>query len=317
MDTVPHRLRAALFLFLTSLGCSDSSGPTGTASDRIIFTGRGPTAGIPAIQALFSVPLEGGPAVQLTPDSMFSGMWVRQEVSPWVSPDGQRIAVQVEDWSSGQWQLTLFTVDTSGALLSVASLPRVECCGTVALSPDGSRVAWFAGGYLYIAAPDSTAVQATYFDSTVTFTDLEWSRDGGSVAYVAIPRNQDGQVWTVRLADDFRRQLTHSSGYKASPAWSRDGRWLALAWAEGYGSEQEIHRVRTDGGGTEQVVVGGAGVSARLPSWGPGDSLLALALSRGAPSNGASDGVTVIRPDGSRAGTLATGYIQVSPAWGN
>jgi len=113
----------------------------------------------------------------------------------------------------------------------------------VALSPDGTRIAWVearpnadrtptahsvifirdaAGGTpRHISAGDGTGLGEEH--------GLAWSRDGKQLAFLS-DHEKPGQLqlYVIPAAGGVARQLTHLTGYAAYPKWSPDGQTIAL-----------------------------------------------------------------------------------------
>src|ERR1051326_4296527 len=125
------------------------------------------------------------------------------------------------------------------------ALARVHQFKEVALSPDGSMVAWTEAippkdG----SGPAKTAVfvknlrDARDAVRRVTIEPASgnspaWSRDG-RLAYLATVDSGDQlQLFVADRQGRGARQVTKINGYLAEPHWSPDGRTIALLWIEG------------------------------------------------------------------------------------
>jgi dipeptidyl aminopeptidase/acylaminoacyl peptidase len=129
---------------------------------------------------------------------------------------------------------------------ALAALARIPRFSEVALSPDGGRVAWVApvlgkDGPVPRRSRISVADVATGRTARVTAgtgadadeAGLAWSPDGRSLAFLSdagTPGQQ--QLWVADLAAPPRR-LTSVRGGLAAPAFSRDGKRIALLHVEG------------------------------------------------------------------------------------
>lgn len=317
MIKVSRDLPTLLLLALALIGCSDSTEPAETVPRQLYYIkGSGSYPYSPWYDRLYGLALDGSGSVQVIPDSTLAKFNLNQYFPPWISPDGRQIKL-ITGYSDST--ASILTVDQFGSVLSVIPFPDgVPFDPRAAFSPDGTRLAWFGKGYLNLAAVDGSGIQKIYFDSLASFAggDVAWSRDGRWLAYATWHYSQlapytpmDIRLWTRRLSDGFARPIANLGEVAQLPAWSRDGRWLTFI------SGGEIHRVRSDGSGTEQVVYADASRPAQSASWGDGDSLLAVA---------AVPGIVLIRPDGGGQRTLLTvqgGLMFVSwragaPQWG-
>jgi Tol biopolymer transport system component len=86
----------------------------------------------------------------------------------------------------------------------------------------------------------------------VSGTDLDFSRDGKWVAYVAIPQ---GSIWRCRIDGSDCLELTKPSEQAALPRWSPDGSQIAFMSVE-TGKTWKILVVPATGGAPRQVIAG-------------------------------------------------------------
>src|SRR4029077_1378182 len=132
-------------------------------------------------------------------------------------------------------------------------LGKTVLYGDVALSPDGSQVAWLQS----IAATTSkqTYVSKTTAGSSATRIDIgngsdrvdagpAWSPDSKTVAFFSnagegeVPAglaSDQKQLWTVSADGSGAKTLTKLSGYAARPHWSHGGKQIAFLYIEGAG----------------------------------------------------------------------------------
>jgi dipeptidyl aminopeptidase/acylaminoacyl peptidase len=125
--------------------------------------------------------------------------------------------------------------------LTLDDLPGIPEVFSLALSPDGSRLAFV------VETADETVNRTRHRLLVRTLDDRgrpagatrtvtrggaklgqpRWSPDGRTLAYVD-DRGGTSQLWTWDPATDERRRLTaHPTGV-GTPAWSPDGRWLVV-----------------------------------------------------------------------------------------
>jgi dipeptidyl aminopeptidase/acylaminoacyl peptidase len=124
-------------------------------------------------------------------------------------------------------------------------LGKTVLYGDVALSPDGSRVAW-------VQSTAATTSKQTYISKTAagsSATKIEvgnsedrvdaepaWSPDSKTLTFFSNAGEGDQkQLWTVNAEGSSAKKLTKLSGYAARPRWSRDGKQIAFLYIEGAG----------------------------------------------------------------------------------
>jgi len=81
-------------------------------------------------------------------------------------------------------------------------------------------------------------------------TDLDYSKDGKWVTYVAIP---DGTLWRARADGSKRLQLTSGAERAALPKWSPDGNQIAYVSLKP-GESWKLYLIPSEGGTPEPVV---------------------------------------------------------------
>lgn len=140
---------------------------------------------------------------------------------------GARVTVAV----NGPDSTCLLASDLEGrAVTTIASLPAKS----LARSHDGRWIAWTSGSWTRsrVMVSDSAGGHTRALtDSAAAWYNLAWSPDDRSIA---VTRNAPGagmQVWLLDPAGGGARALTafpDSLGRPQWPAWSRDGRRIAL-----------------------------------------------------------------------------------------
>src|SRR5437764_2474678 len=128
---------------------------------------------------------------------------------------------------------------------AVDSLIDVRTFHEVAVSPDGSKVAWSesllgrdkapTGNYVvYVAdlrSPSAAPRRVTAGVGTNNYAehDIAWSPDSRRIAFLS-DRDKPGQLelYVADAAGGRARKLTDLKGYLSTPGWSPDGRRLAL-----------------------------------------------------------------------------------------
>ena len=124
-------------------------------------------------------------------------------------------------------------------------LGKTVLYGDVAVSPDGTRVAWVQS----IAASTSkqtytrqisgnTAAKLVEISTSGDRTDFDpaWSPNSRTLAFFSSPgQQQQRQLWTVNADGSGPKKLTNLNGYAARSRWSHDGKQIAFLYIEGAG----------------------------------------------------------------------------------
>ena len=125
---------------------------------------------------------------------------------------------------------------------SMQSLFAVRRFEEVAISPDGSRVAYVEGqhsGYaIYVAERNaasatpqriSAAADSAHHDET----DIAWSPDGKRLAFLSDAESAGQlQLYVSNLDGRPAQKLTTLTGFLDGPAWSPDGKQISLLFTE-------------------------------------------------------------------------------------
>jgi dipeptidyl aminopeptidase/acylaminoacyl peptidase len=137
------------------------------------------------------------------------------------------------------------------ALLSAESMQLTEqlgktvLYGDIALSPDGTNVAW-------VQSTAATTFKQTYVrgmsgNTSATMIDipspggridsgLAWSPDSKTLAFFSkAGASEQAQLWLVNADGSHPQKVTSLDGYAARPRWSHDGKKIAFLYIEGAG----------------------------------------------------------------------------------
>jgi Tol biopolymer transport system component len=115
---------------------------------------------------------------------------------------------------------------------------------------------------------DGVSKQFVPYLSGMSAEGMDFSKDGQSVSYVAIPQ---GTLWRSKLDGSERLQLTFPPLQIASPRWSPDGKQIAFM-ARLPANLWQIYLVPAGGGSPQQVV--SDGTNEGEPEWSPSGNLL-------------------------------------------
>ena len=185
---------------------------------------------------------------------------------PRISPDGQRVAVQInDDAHSGIWIL-----DIGAGTLRMLATPAD------ATSPlwtdDGKRVAFgsgFPGAYLIQWAPaDGSGEVETLIQSNHPIVPEAFSRDGTQLVFREDSLNPS--LFVGELADEgSRAPFLATEASESSATLSHNGKWLAYV-SDSSGAPEVFVRPFPGPGGETLVSTGGGS----SPVWGPDDTEL-------------------------------------------
>ncbi len=115
------------------------------------------------------------------------------------------------------------------------SMPHAKQIGQVALSPDGTRLAYFAGHQLTIAGVDGSQPHVVSVQGDLALRDVSWSVDSKQIAFIADLAGETpvSQVWTAAADGSGLAKHTEMQGYVSTLRFAPDGSRLALLFIEG------------------------------------------------------------------------------------
>lgn len=144
----------------------------------------------------------------------------------------------------------------------------------------------------------------------ISATDVSFSPDGKSVAYVSVP---EGILWRSNVDGTHRLQLTQASLHTALPKWSPDGKHIVFM-GQTPGANWRAYLIDSDGGAPRDVVP--AAQAGFDPGWSPDGKSVALTLNEGGtlfPLSG--PGIAIVEVATGEV-SLVSGATQLfSPRW--
>jgi dipeptidyl aminopeptidase/acylaminoacyl peptidase len=124
-------------------------------------------------------------------------------------------------------------------------LGKTVLYGDVALSPDGTHVAWVQSNaatrskQVYIRETSGNArpvIVEIPVDAERTDFDPAWSPDSKMLAvFSSGGEKEQRQLWIINANGSSPRKTTNLNGYAARPRWANDGRQIAFLYIEGAG----------------------------------------------------------------------------------
>jgi serine/threonine protein kinase len=147
--------------------------------------------------------------------------------NPRLSPDGQRVAVTIDEGGSQEWLL-----DISRGTLSRLTFEGSYNGGT-AWTPDGKRITFGSnrGGQrnlFWQSADGSGAAERLMTDDNVQIAS-SWSHDGQLLLFEETGAGTGYDVWTYRTSDHKAQPLLNSRFNEIGPRFSPDGHWMTYA----------------------------------------------------------------------------------------
>jgi len=241
---------------------SQSPGPIWSRDGQSLIVSDG--AGNVAGDALYSVPLDGGPKHQLT---VPTGM--THDFYPALSPDGATIAFvrQTSETSSD-----IFTVSNSGGQLQQRTFDRMDIRG-VTWKNNGDTIVFSSnrGGSNYglWEIPTKGGAPAPISVMAEEATDPFVSPSDDSLAYTDTIETTN--IWRQRITGTLPSKerpepLLSSSRRNSSPRYSPNGRFIAFT--SNRSGSWEIWKSDSDGANPQQLT-NFAGAMVGSPNWSP------------------------------------------------
>ena len=124
---------------------------------------------------------------------------------------------------------------TSRAAAVLDSMPHAKRISQVALSFDGTQVAYIVNGQLTLIPASGGASHSIAVEGNLPIRDLAWSADSKRVTFIAdVPGDVPAaQVWTAGADGSALVKHAELKGYAEAPRFSPDGSKLAILFIEG------------------------------------------------------------------------------------
>jgi Tol biopolymer transport system component/predicted Ser/Thr protein kinase len=179
--------------------------------------------------------------------------------NPRLSPDGQRLAITIDELGSQEWLLDI----ARGTLTRLTFEGGYN--GAMAWTPDGKRITFGtdrAGPRnLFWQLADGSGRAEQLATSNLGDVASSWSPDGQTLAYQESSPGAGFDLWVLRMSDHKALPFLQTRFNEISPRFSPDGHWLAYAsdesgryeiYVQPYPGPGGKWQISTDGG-TEPV----------------------------------------------------------------
>jgi len=147
--------------------------------------------------------------------------------NPRLSPDGQRVAITIDELGSQEWLLDI----GRGTLTRLTFEGSYN--GAMAWTPDGKRIAFGtdrAGNRnLFWQLADGSGGAERLTTSNLNDVTSSWSPDGQTLAFQESAPGAGFDLWVFRLSDHKAQPFLQTRFNEISPRFSPDGRWIAYA----------------------------------------------------------------------------------------
>jgi WD40-like Beta Propeller Repeat/RTX calcium-binding nonapeptide repeat (4 copies)/F5/8 type C domain len=216
---------------------------------------------------IYAVDPDGGHETQLTFDRSYDS-------DAAYSPDGTKIAFESD--RDGSQRIWVMNADGSGAHAITNSFTAADM---PTWSPDGSELAFAAGGAIWLTSADG--VGARRLVDGPNAADPAWSPDGATILFDMNPDLGGYDVYSARVSDGALTRLTTHPASDTNPVWSPDG--TRIAFTSTRTGSSELFTMAPDGSDQTQLTNSGA-VTIRA-AWQPLDAAPEGCTIWGTPGN--------------------------------
>jgi dipeptidyl aminopeptidase/acylaminoacyl peptidase len=134
---------------------------------------------------------------------------------------------------------------TAQSMQLTEQLGKTVLYGDIALSPDGTHVAWVQSTAATVSKQTYVRGTSGHAEATMvnigttserTDFDPAWSPDSKTLVFFFSAGEKDQrQLWTMNADGSNPKTVTHLKGYAARPRWSHNGKQIAFLYIEGAG----------------------------------------------------------------------------------
>jgi len=246
----------------------------------------------------------------------------RSYVTPRLSPDGQRVAIQMQEGNVDIWVHEL----ARETLTRLTFDPTAD--ETPVWAPDGKNLAFAhagAGGMTILRRlADGSGTEETLLTLPEHTHVGSWSPDGQMLALEQVRPGSGSDIWILPLQGDRKpTPFLQSSFTEQNPVFSPDGRWLAYTSDESGRFEVYVQPYPGPGGKWQISTEGGTEAlwarNGRELFYRNGDKMMAVDVNQSRDSNGAvsfAAGTPKVLFEGRNEATVGFGFrsnYDVSP----